>query len=410
MEFAPLSALLIKTPVSGSSATPSVSGANLGYASLYVDYVYLDTDERRRFAQVSHEYLIEQLQFTGGESVSSSANKLRLNFNHPVKELLWVVQQDDAVAKNQWAKYTVTSSSGKEVNPVVDAKLQLNGHDRFSTREGGYFNLVQPFQHHRNIPTSRGINVYSFGLTPEEHQPSGTCNFSRIDNATLNLTLVPGLGSAQVRIYAVNYNVLRIMSGMGKHKTAHNSQLLFRFQLIPIQINSKRVWSLSVSMIYNWLVIDDKAIATISNCWKLLRASISALILKKMSGSQVNDLGRNNIEDWMISSQASKPKTVGMKTVQRLDDIGLFSIESGLRYSPASKRKLEYLRVSHILTKLFYYKPSYFLQKCSCFEIIINTILIFDARIPYSFVTPLYDAYAMVNLKKIHQISILTKV
>ena len=103
-------------------------------------------------------------------------------------------------------------------NPVVAAKLQLNGHDRFSEREGRYFNLVQPYQHHTNVP-STGINVYSFGLTPEEHQPSGTCNMSRIDNATLHLTLtaaaVTGGRSCKVRVYAVNYNVLRIMSGMG---------------------------------------------------------------------------------------------------------------------------------------------------------------------------------------------------
>ena len=100
-------------------------------------------------------------------------------------------------------------------NPVVRAKLQLNGHDRFQERLGSYFNLVQPYQHHTNVP-STGINVYSFALKPEEHQPSGTCNMSRIDNATLQLQLTPksGLGS-KIRVYATNYNVLRIMSGMG---------------------------------------------------------------------------------------------------------------------------------------------------------------------------------------------------
>ena len=100
-------------------------------------------------------------------------------------------------------------------NPVVRAKLQLNGHDRFTERLGSYFNLVQPYQHHTNIPPT-GVNVYSFGLKPEEHQPSGTCNMSRIDNATLQLQLTPNaaLGS-KIRVYATNYNVLRIMSGMG---------------------------------------------------------------------------------------------------------------------------------------------------------------------------------------------------
>ena len=219
-----------------------IAAAGLVSASLYVDYIYLDTDERRRFAQVSHEYLIEQLQFTGGESVTSSANKIKMNFNHPTKELVWVVQRDsfvscDPTVVNPWkgqqpfnysdwwdrsvleSGYSVTRVEGMAgYNPTVVAKIQLNGHDRFSEREGRYFNLVQPYQHHTNIPAV-GINVYSFALKPEEHQPSGSCNFSRIDNATLLLTLsnntVNTYNTAQVRIYAVNYNVLRIMSGMG---------------------------------------------------------------------------------------------------------------------------------------------------------------------------------------------------
>jgi len=102
-------------------------------------------------------------------------------------------------------------------NPVVTAKLQLNGQDRFSEREGSYFDVVQPFQHHTRAPDT-GINVYSFALRPEEHQPSGSCNFSRIDNAVLQLVLssptVSGTATAKVRVYAVNYNVLRVMSGM----------------------------------------------------------------------------------------------------------------------------------------------------------------------------------------------------
>jgi len=301
-------------------------------ASLYVDYVFLDTDERRRMAQNPHEYLITQLQFTGDESVGSSSNKIKLNFNHPVKELIWVVQPDqnvdycssltcdaplfrvlgaqpfnytDAIdalpnaihafggpqsvahdsrafidanglftnagatdamhtgqdTSTQWnatsnldniypqsnfaggagfptlntdnSPYyeSAISDAGTFVlteasldmhcwgqNPVVTGKLQLNGQDRFSEREGTYFSWVQPFQCHTRSP-DEGINVYSFALRPEEHQPSGTCNFSRIDNATLQLVLsnatVEGTKTAKVRVYATNYNVLRIMSGMG---------------------------------------------------------------------------------------------------------------------------------------------------------------------------------------------------
>ena len=202
----------INIEFSALSELTDETGLSLSAASLYVDYIYLDTDERRRFAQVSHEYLIEQVQFTGDESVSSVSNKIKLNFNHPCKELVWVVQRDASGVE----KFDYTDASG--VNPVLIAKLQLNGHDRFSERMGRYFNLVQPYQHHTNVPKT-GINVYSFGLKPEEHQPSGTCNMSRIDNATLQLTLtansVSSTNDAKVRVYATNYNVLRIMSGMG---------------------------------------------------------------------------------------------------------------------------------------------------------------------------------------------------
>jgi hypothetical protein len=305
--------------LTADSATLSVPQAyqqSLVAASLYIDYIFLDTDERRKFAQNPHEYLIEQLQFTGDESVGSSSNKIKLNFNHPCKELIWVVQPDanvdycssleggqtlfktlgaqpfnytdaidalpnaihafggpletsgdnafinasglfqmggaiDSVATAasanaaQWASGTAFDfsnpnngvASGSAVsdagtfvlaetaldmhcwgeNPVVTAKLQLNGQDRFSEREGTYFDIVQPFQHHTRHPDT-GINVYSFALRPEEHQPSGTCNFSRIDNAVLQLVLssptVSGTATAKVRVYAVNYNVLRVMSGM----------------------------------------------------------------------------------------------------------------------------------------------------------------------------------------------------
>ena len=219
-----------------------VAATGLVAASLYVDYIYLDTDERRKFAQVAHEYLIEVLQFTGGESITSVSNKIKLNFNHPCKELVWVVQRDSFVSCddsiiNPWkgqqpfnysdwwdrsvfdSGYSVTRVEGLAgKNPVVMALLQLNGHDRFTIREGKYFNLVQPFQHHTNVPAV-GINVYSFALKPEDHQPSGTCNLSRIDNTTLLITAtnntVGAVNSATVRVYATNYNVLRIMSGMG---------------------------------------------------------------------------------------------------------------------------------------------------------------------------------------------------
>jgi hypothetical protein len=198
--------------------------ADIVRADLLVDYIFLDTDERRRFAQVSHEYLIEQLQFTGDETSSSSNPKIKLNFNHPCKELVWTVQPTEARGCGSPGKLFDYGTAKKGIiasrNNVVSAKLQLNGHDRFSEQSGSYFDVVQPMQHHTRTPAKRGINVYSFGLKPEEHQPSGTCNMSRIDNATLNLSLdknvMPNTGdSATIRVYATNYNVLRIMSGMG---------------------------------------------------------------------------------------------------------------------------------------------------------------------------------------------------
>jgi len=171
---------------------------------LWADYIYLDTDERRRFAQVSHEYLITQVQH---QQIAANASE-ELNFNHPVKELVW------------------TGGWGSGLNTALTAaqtyQLKLNGHDRFAARDRTYFTRTQVWQHHTGYGgltatagASQGndsIAVYSFALKPEEHQPSGTCNFSRIDNAQL----VQGSGSKQAcNVYAVNYNVLRIMSGMG---------------------------------------------------------------------------------------------------------------------------------------------------------------------------------------------------
>jgi hypothetical protein len=343
----------------------SALGLTLSDCSLYVDYIYLDSEERKRFAQASHEYLIEALQFPGSESITGTNSKFRLNLNHPCKFLVWtnklgrytngntflayhptdVYATQLAATKRFVLKYataavaplasthitvngygqvtgtnastilmfakinpvaisqtagcaiadldnitilgellpldfisqtvtaiaassstTVTFASGtvsftagtaltfgdgaatKDVvlyqwdnfgnlldateNSTQSALLQLNGQDRFSQREGQYFNYVQPWQHFSNTPND-GVNVYSFALNPEEHQPSGTCNFSRIDNATLSITfgrnatftganetgylanyLNSGSSTSNFNVWAVNYNVLRVMSGM----------------------------------------------------------------------------------------------------------------------------------------------------------------------------------------------------
>ena len=177
---------------------------------VFCDYVFLDTDERRRFAQVSHEYLIEQLQYSNALTQANGNDEHELRFNHPVKELVWTLNNKAPEPFNYW--------NGAGLDMVKDAILQLNGHDRFRRRQGTYFRCVQPYQHHtgghqqNNATDMGGFYCYSFALKPEDHQPSGTCNFSRIDNAVLS---VNSTAAATIKIYAVNYNVLRIMSGMG---------------------------------------------------------------------------------------------------------------------------------------------------------------------------------------------------
>ena len=189
----------------GSKEALGGNAATLTNVELWADYIFLDTDERRRFAQLSHEYLIEQVQFTGGESIADSATsavttKSKLSFNHPVKELVWVNKHSTA---DQFSNL-----------PTTDFQLQLNGNDRFAKRDAKYFTHVQPYQHHENIPDGKNIHVYSFALKPEEHQPSGTLNMSRIDTATA-IVGTYGVGPGTLNMYAVNYNVLRILSGMG---------------------------------------------------------------------------------------------------------------------------------------------------------------------------------------------------
>jgi len=196
----------------------------LSDVSLWVDYIFLDTDERRRFAQLSHEYLIEQLQFTGSDSITGSSTTMksvRMNFNHPCKELVWFVKPDKLAGSgsanlywNNFSDRNVDNNVYFGGNPITRAKVQLNGNDRFAERDGSYFSLVQPYQHHENTPDvfHEGINVYSFAIKPEEHQPSGTLNMSRIDTAILS---VSSSVAGNIYIYTVNYNVLRILSGMG---------------------------------------------------------------------------------------------------------------------------------------------------------------------------------------------------
>ena len=234
------------------------------------NYVYLDTEERRRFAQKGHEYLIEQVQHTGSDSITvagaltTSETQVRLSYNHPVKELVWCLTPSGSSEKNaHWAfvnapgtltcsanlasvgltsnaaiephksgapflivdgvdaahaaldEKAAKSTAAVAAGPMSKFKLILNGQDRFKEQDGYYFNQLQPMCHHSGNPMA-GVYCYSFALKPEEHQPTGTCNFSRIDNAQAAVTTKAGEQNInQLNMFAVNYNILRVQSGMG---------------------------------------------------------------------------------------------------------------------------------------------------------------------------------------------------
>ena len=227
--------------------TGGISTTGPAQANLLIDYVYLDVEERRRMAQESHEYLIEQTQFNEDKGLTSAQNRVDLTFNHPVKELIWVTQYS-------WRRNcNIIPPAGSGVSPLTydallhDCSLQLNGQDRVPSLPGTYYAAVQPYQHHSGrglvdgeviqpnaassynpAPASDqrrmagGVYMYSFAIKPEEHQPSGTCNFSRIDTATLVFSVDGAkkvsnedVFNADIRVYAINYNILRVMSGMG---------------------------------------------------------------------------------------------------------------------------------------------------------------------------------------------------
>ena len=281
-------------------------------AYLDVNYIFLDEDERRKYAQINHEYLITQVQTSHfilnnlDESIKNSVNILNLLFQHPVKELIWVLRRNDAKDRNQWNNYTSSlynydfndsennftnkfdnpnviskplgpvslyhtnknviqsnyirgtlngfNLSSNTINTCIDgyldtnnyynrnsdsfnnvnnimynAKLMFNGNDRFSSKDNIFFNYLQPYKYHTSTP-SPGVNVFSFALNPEDNQPSGTCNMSRIDliqlelairwlskktDASLNCDSVDMYEGYELIIFATNYNVLRILGGMG---------------------------------------------------------------------------------------------------------------------------------------------------------------------------------------------------
>jgi hypothetical protein len=265
--------------------------------AVWANYVYLDTIERESFAKKPSEYLIEQVQYINADPVGSTNENtpsvIRMQYNHPVKELIWCYQvpsfstnpnslwnfsssvsnvnvtvdpsklagslapfapahvgapalfvpapfasnlyinqtfsnvagvsmnvQSNVLSGNVfWVESGIPVASsntafGQEVGPLHQAKIILNGTDRFVPQFGKYFNQYQPYQYHAGVPYP-GIYVYSFALKPEDLQPSGTCNFSRIDIAQISVNLKTGMPALNQRMFAVNYNILRVQSGLG---------------------------------------------------------------------------------------------------------------------------------------------------------------------------------------------------
>jgi Major capsid protein N-terminus/Large eukaryotic DNA virus major capsid protein len=200
-----------------------VKPASITDLMLWGDYVYLDVDERRRFVSNAHEYLIEQIQYTPPIPIApgASSGSLRLEFNHPIRELFWYIQRDDMAQYHEYFNYSslATYEIGNRQDMLQDAVLQLDGQDRFQIRDAGYFRLVQPWQYHTVIPEDYFLYSYSFALRPEDIQPSGSMNASRMDSIVLqvniNTSLINDLGNIHSRVYAINHNVLRIAEGFG---------------------------------------------------------------------------------------------------------------------------------------------------------------------------------------------------
>lgn len=216
---------IVDNPQATNVCDISTMAASITSMNLYGDYIHLDVDERRRFVANSHEYLIEQVQTTNNLPIDATASTVQvpMEFNHPLREIYWIVQRNIAVNAHQWFNYTNLSigefTENGFQNLIDTALLRIDGYDRFDKRNADYFRLVQPYQFHTVIPIDDFVYSYSFCFRPEDVQPSGSMNASRIDNITLqlelNTTVTPARGSANVRVYGLNHNVLRIVDGFG---------------------------------------------------------------------------------------------------------------------------------------------------------------------------------------------------
>lgn len=198
--------------------------------TLWGDFIFLDVEERRRFVSSKHEYLIDQVQYVKRYSIPEKTTNISvpLNFNHPLKEIVWVVQQDRMVNSHDYFNYgsrAQLDTGTRAIDLIDSAVLQFDGYDRFERQTAKYFRLMQTWQRHTAIPPAQNdfIYVYSFSLAPEAAQPQGSCNASRLDSIVLQMTMngsvvIPESASSKasgVTVYATNYNVLRIVAGLG---------------------------------------------------------------------------------------------------------------------------------------------------------------------------------------------------
>lgn len=202
-----------------SDGLPPIGNYKIGTDSyLYIDYVYLERIERTALVKREHDLLIKQLQINEFSLAPNQTNvKLSLDFNHPVIELIWIIQRDDiktvsAESGNDW--FNFSDSLDLPFNdPMVSAKIVFNGVDRIENLSSKYFRLLEPFKRHTSIPDNF-IYCYSFALQPELNQPTGNCNFSRVESVDIVLTLKEGLPKTNVRFYGLNLNILTLSAGM----------------------------------------------------------------------------------------------------------------------------------------------------------------------------------------------------
>ena len=221
VEFRPYTELIKSAVPVTSLRRPDGTPPSFVDAALYADFTYLDGDERRRFSTIPHELLVETLQMTDQTVLAPGdaalSKKLSLNFNHPIKELVWVYQpreayEADPQTGNDWFFYGLPGGDAAD-EVFENCKIVLNGHDRMAQRPGKYFRLVQPYQHHTRCP-GKPVHVYSFALNPEDPQPSGSCNFSRFELAQLLVELSAKATNGRVMVFALGYNVMRVAQGM----------------------------------------------------------------------------------------------------------------------------------------------------------------------------------------------------